>query len=106
MKPKGWIQFNDVLVNPKTIEQIEADYKYFLTNPIPHKLGKSEETPEIDRLLREWVVKNQIQDESYIQSLYEYIAYSLTDDLFMQRIFALTGGGSNDKGTFLKLIEN
>ena len=104
-KPKGWIQFNGVLINPKTLEKTTADYKYFLTNPIPHKLGESEETPEINRLLREWAVKEGVQDESYVQSLYEYIAYALTDDLFMQRIIALTGGGSNGKGTFLKLIE-
>jgi putative DNA primase/helicase len=106
IKPKGWIQFNDILVNPKTLEQTKADYKYFLTNPIPHKLGETEETPEIDRLLREWVVKDGVQDESHVKSLFEYIAYSLTDDLFMQRIFAFTGGGSNGKGTFLKVIEH
>lgn len=105
LKPKGWIQFKDVLINPKTLEQTKADHKYFLTNPIPHKLGESEETPEIDRLLREWAVKEGVQDESYIKSLYEYISYALTDDLFMQRIIALTGGGSNGKGTFLKVVE-
>jgi len=104
IKPKGWIQFNDVLVNPKTLERVKADYTYLLTNPIPHKLGESEETPEIEKLLREWVVKDGVQDESYVQSLYECIAYSLTDDLFMQRIIALTGGGSNGKGTFLQVI--
>ncbi len=105
IKPKGWIQFKDVLINPKTLERTKADHKYFLTNPIPHKLGESEETPEIDRLLREWVIKEGVQDESHVKSLYEYIAYALTDDLFMQRIIALTGGGSNGKGTFLKVVE-
>jgi len=104
-KSKGWIQFKDTLVNSRTMEKVKASPKYFLTNPIPYKLGESEDTPEIDKLFREWVVKEGVQDESYVQSLYEYVAYSLTDDLFMQRIIALTGGGSNGKGTFLKLIE-
>jgi P4 family phage/plasmid primase-like protien len=105
-KPKGWIQFQDVLINPKTLERVKADHNYFLTNPIPHRIGESEDTPEIDKLLHEWAVKDGIQDSSYVQSLYEYIAYALTDDLFLQRIIALTGGGSNGKGTFLKVIEN
>ena len=104
-KPKGWIQFQDILVNPKTLDRIKASPKYFLTNPIPHKLGFSEETPELDKLLRQWVVKEGVQDESYVCGLYEYIAYALTDDLFMQRILALTGAGSNGKGTFLKVIQ-
>jgi len=103
-KPKRWVQFKDTLIDPKTLKKMPATPKYFLTNPIPHKLGESEETPEIDRLLHEWAVKEGVQDESYVQSLYEYIAYSLTDDLFMQRIIALTGGGSNGKGKFLTLI--
>jgi len=103
-KPRGWLQFKDTLVNPKTLEKVAATYEYFLTNPIPHKLGTSEETPELEKLMREWVVKEGIQDESYVQSLYEFISYSLTDDLFLQRVIALTGGGSNGKGTFLKVI--
>ncbi|MDD5738801.1 MAG: phage/plasmid primase, P4 family [Candidatus Pacebacteria bacterium] len=104
-KPKGWIQFLNTLVNPKTGEKVEASHEYFLTNPIPHKLGESEEAPELDKLLHQWAVRDGVQDESYVQSLYEYLAYSLTDDLFMQRVIALTGGGSNGKGTFLKVIE-
>ncbi len=105
VKPKGWIQFNDVLIDPKTLERVKADHRYLLTNPIPHRLGESEETPEIDRLLREWVIKDGVQDESYVQSLYEYLAYALTDDKFMQRIIALTGGGSNGKTTFLGAVK-
>src|SRR3989338_5981693 len=81
-KPKGWIQFEDVIVNPKTLDVEKANWKYFLTNPIPHKVGEIEETPEIDKLLRDWAVKEGVQDESYIQGLYEYIAYALSDDLF------------------------
>jgi len=104
IKPKGWIQFLDVLVNPKTLEQIPATPEYFLTNPIPHKLGTNEDTPQLEKLMREWVIKDGAQDESYVKSLYEFMAYSLTDDKFMQRIIALVGGGSNGKGTYLSVI--
>jgi P4 family phage/plasmid primase-like protien len=105
IKPKGWIQFKDVLVNPKTGEKTNASPKYLLMNPIPHKLGKTEDTPEINRLFREWVVKEGIQDESYTTTLVEASSYALTDDLFMQRLFPLTGAGCNGKGTFLEFIQ-
>ena len=31
-KPKGWIQFQDVLINPKTLERTEANHNYFLNS--------------------------------------------------------------------------
>lgn len=104
-KDKTWVQFKDLIVNPKTLQSMKASSEYFLTNPIPHSMGKSDQTPEIDRLFKEWVVQEGLQDETYVASLQEICAYCLTNHKFMQRLFALTGGGSNGKGTFLNLIE-
>jgi len=94
---KSWIQFKNKIYDVKTGEEFEATPKYFVTNPIPWKVGDSEDTPIIDKYLNEWV------GETYSQLLYEFLAYNTCIDKFMQRIFAFCGGGSNGKGTFIKL---
>jgi len=96
--PVTWVQFKGKIHNYKTGEMFDASPEYFITNPIPFDLGKCEETPTIDNLLIEWV------GEEYKTTLEEIIAYSVSSDQFMQRLIALVGGGSNGKGTFLKLL--
>lgn len=103
-KPKQWIQFKDTLVDIKTGEKYPATPEYFLTNPIPHKLGLKKDTPVIDEIFKEWVVKEGVQDESYVKTLKEVTAYAMSEDLFMQRIIAETGGGLNGKGTHFNFI--
>ena len=94
---KSWVQYKDKIYDVKTDEIFDASPEYFVTNPIPWNVGESEETPMIDKLLVEWV------GEEYKQTLYEFIAYNISLNKFMQRIFAFCGGGSNGKGTFIKL---
>ena len=96
---KSWVQFKEKIYDIITGEVFEASPEYFITNPIPHNIGKSEETPNIDKLFVEWV------GEEHKQELYELAAYSICPDRFMQRIYALCGGGSNGKGTFMKIVK-
>ena len=96
--PKTWVQFKDKIYDYDTMEEFDATPKYFITNPIPHNIGKSEETPTIDKLFLEWVGKD------YQEALYQITAYTASSYQFMQRIIALVGGGSNGKGTLLKLL--
>ena len=96
---KDWIQFKEKIYNIKTGESFEATSEYFITNPLPYSLGESIETPMIDKLFVEWV------GEKNKEQLYELIAYGCSSNQFMQRIFALIGGGSNGKGTFIKLFQ-
>ena len=103
---KTWVQFKDKIVDVKTGEEFESTPEYFMTNPIPWNIGENENTPTMDKLFREWVVMEDVQDESYIKTLYEHIAYSTLQDQFLQRLFAYTGSGSNGKGCFLKLVKN
>ncbi len=102
---KTWVQFKDVIVDVKTGEQFKSSPKYFITNPIPWEIGESEETPTMDKYFKEWVVMEGLQDETYIKTLYQHIAYSTLADQFLQRLFAYTGSGSNGKGVFLSLLE-
>lgn len=97
--PKTWVQFKDKIYDFKTGETFAATPKYFITSPIPHKLGEKEDTPTIDKLFLEWVGKD------YKRTLEEIIAYCCSSHQFMQRMIALVGGGSNGKGTYLKLLE-
>ncbi len=94
---KEWVQFLDTIYDLKTDRSFKATPKYFFTNPIPFKVGEKEETPTIDKLFIDWV------GEEHKQELYEFIYYSICQDRFMQRIFAFCGGGSNGKGTFIKI---
>ena len=102
--PKHCIQFKSKIVDVKTGEEFDATHEFFATNPIPWELGDSEDTPTIDKYFREWVFKEGVQEESYVQTLYEIIAFASTNDQFMQRLIALCGLGLNGKGTYLKIL--
>jgi P4 family phage/plasmid primase-like protien len=95
--PKSWVQYKGKIYDVKTGDVFDASPEYFVTNPIPWKVGESEDTPIIDNILNEWV------GEKYKQTMYEFIAYNTCTDKFMQRLFAFCGGGSNGKGTFIKM---
>lgn len=93
-----WVQFKDKIYDIKTGETFPASAAYFVKNPIPWKVGNSTETPTIDKLFCEWV------GENYVPTLFQIAAYVICPERFMQRIIAFVGGGSNGKGTFVKLL--
>lgn len=102
---KWWIQFKKSIIDIETNQTFEATPDFFFTNSIPWDIGQSEETPKIAQYLREWVVKEGLQDESYIQTMFEIIAYCCLNNQFLQTLFALTGSGSNGKGTFRDILK-
>ena len=102
--PSHWIQFKKNVVDIKTGEEFEATPEYFFTSPIPWDVGESEETPTIDKLFRDWMVKDGIQDESWINTLQEVSAYAAEDSAFMQTIIWLCGSGCNGKGCHLNFL--
>ena len=102
--PKTWIQFKDKIVDILTGEEFNASPEYYTTNPISWNIGDSNETPTIDKLIREWVVDSDYQNETYIKTMKQIIAYTICSDQFMQRMVALCGAGLNGKGTFVKLL--
>ena len=97
---KSWVQYKNKIYDVQTKESFKASPEYFVKNPIPWKVGESEETPTIDKYFDDWI---KGQDKSWKESLYEIIAYNTSTDKFMQRIIGCIGGGSNGKGTFIKL---
>ncbi len=96
---KTWVQFYDVIVDVESGEQFKATPQYFITNPIPYKMGYNTNTPIIDKLFVDWV------GEDYKQTLYEICAYCCLADMPLHRIFCLSGEGGNGKSTFIKFIE-
>jgi P4 family phage/plasmid primase-like protien len=98
-KPKPtWIQFKEKIIDIETDEVFSAQPKYFVTNPIPYNLGKSEETPNMDRIFKEWV------GEKYVKTLYQIISYCLIPNYPLSRIFCFYGAGMNGKSKFLELL--
>ncbi len=102
---KTWIQFKDIIIDVMTGKQFKATPEWFMTNPLPWKLGKSEDTPILDKLLHDWVVTRDKQDETYVKTLYEIISYLTLTDYPIHSIFCFTGEGMNGKGSFLRVCE-
>ena len=94
----SWIQFGDEVVDLETGDRFTASSCYFLTNPLPFKLGKSEDTPNIDRIFSEWV------GEDNVLLLKEIIAYCMIRDYPIHRIFCFIGSGLNGKSKYLEFL--
>lgn len=108
-KPKeaspNWIQFKSKIYDIKTNKIFDATSDYFITNPIPWEMGEEEKTPTIDKLFHDWVVKDGVQDESYVTTLYEIAAYCCLPSMPIQRVFSFIGKGANGKSTYLRFLE-
>lgn len=98
--PKKWIQFTDKAFSVSSKKIYDVTQDYFFTNPLPWEIGKTSDTPFMDKLFNEWV------GEEYVSTLYEIIAYCCYTDYPIQVLFCLYGGGRNGKSCFLKLLSN
>ena len=98
--PNNWIHIQNGVYDIKTGELIEANPEYLFTDPIPHKLSKSEETPTIDKLFSEWVAPEKVQ------LLNEIASYCIYNGYPIHRMFILFGRGRNGKGQFRDFIVN
>jgi len=96
---KSWIQFKDKIIDIETGEKFDASPEYFVTNPIPHKLGSKPDTPIMDKIFEEWV------GPDYVKTLYEILAYSLISDYPIHRLFCFYGSGLNGKSCYLRLLK-
>lgn len=96
-----WIQFKHEIFDIKTGEKFMATPDWFVTNPIPYKLNKEnfEDTPIMDKIIEEWVGKENVK------TLYQIMAYCLIPSYPLSRIFCFIGSGMNGKSCFLNLIE-
>jgi len=100
-QPKNcWVQFGDKIYDIEDNSHFKASSKYFIRNPIPWKIGKTEETPTIDDFFIEWV------GEEHKQELYEILAFCIVPCYFIHRLFCEIGSGANGKSTFLNLLIN
>ncbi|GAG96870.1 unnamed protein product, partial [marine sediment metagenome] len=76
-----YIQFKDKVVNIDDNKIYPVENRFFFTNPIPWKIGKSDKTPVMDKLFEEWVGKD------YVQTLYEILAYCCYRNYPIQVLF-------------------
>lgn len=93
-----YIQFKDKVfdIETKNIHQVES--RFFFTNPIPWDIGKTSDTPTLDRLFREWV------GEKYVKTLYEIVAYCCYREQPIQVFFCFLGHGRNGKSQFQRIL--
>ena len=97
--PTKWVQFNNIAFSIESKNMYDVKPNYFFTNPIPWEIGKSEDTPIIDKLFVDWV------GEENKKTLYELVAYCCYTDYPIQLLFCLVGSGRNGKGCFLKILD-
>ena len=97
IKP-SWVQFKDKIYDIENDEIFEASPKYFVANPIDWKIGDSEETPNIDKLIESWVSKEDIP------KLFEIIGFTPIPKLFIHSFFFLFGPPGHGKTTFVNLL--
>ncbi|MBW6469599.1 MAG: bifunctional DNA primase/polymerase [Methanosarcinaceae archaeon] len=97
---KSWVQFGDKVFDFETERIFDATHTYFMTNPIPHSMGVSTDTPVMDKLFTDWV------GEDYVDILYEIIAYCCVLDYPIHNIFCFIGSGSNGKSKYLQLVKH
>lgn len=96
--PKHWLQFNKEIVDIKTGDLFPATSKYFCVNPIPHNLGDERDISKFEKLFKDWVAPDEVIN------LFEYLAFCLMPDYFIERIICLQGSGSNGKSCYLKIM--
>lgn len=96
--PKKWIQFKDKAFSLESGNIYDVTPDFFFTNPIPHEIGISEDTPVMDKLFGEWVGTENLE------LLYEIIAYCCYSDYPIQLLFCLYGAGRNGKTSFSKVL--
>lgn len=95
----SWIYCKNGVYDSKNKKIFTPSMEYFFTQPIPHNIGDSEETPIIDKLFIDWV-----GDRARV--LYEICAYCLLDAYPIHRLFWLYGGrGRNGKDQFLEFLQ-
>ena len=97
--PLKWVQFKDRAYSLSSGEIYNVTPDYFFTNPIPWELGESTETPQMDKLFKDWV------GEAYVETLYEIIAYCCYRDYPIHLIFCLVGSGRNGKSKYQNIVE-
>lgn len=92
-----WLRFNDKVYDLTTKQTFEPKPTHFFSAPIPHNIGKSLETPTIDKLFTDWM-----GDQKEI--LYEIAAYCLVDAYPIHRMIILFGGGANGKSQYMDFL--
>jgi len=95
----SWVYCKNGVYDSKEKKIFPPSMEYFFTQPIPHNIGKTEETPIIDKIFIDWMGSNA-------KVLYEICAYCLIDAYPIHRMFWLYGGrGRNGKDQFLELLQ-
>lgn len=104
---KTWIVFKDCIVDVETGETFQHDFCYFATNPLPYNYQETEntDTSKFDQLFSEWVIGGD-QDNTWVDTLYEVLAYCMLPDYPVEVLFCLHGDGSNGKSSFIELLMN
>jgi P4 family phage/plasmid primase-like protien len=111
--PEGLLHFKNIAINitgtyapseliiDQSIEMFgqRPSHTVFVTNPIPWNVGKTDKTPIMDKLFKEWV------GEKYVETLYELLAYCCYSEYPIQLLFCLWGNGRNGKSQFLKILD-
>lgn len=101
--PKSYINFQDGMLDVKTMQTIPHDPKYFSINQVPYRyedIEKASKGIEIENFFQ--FIFSASDDR---QMLLEYAGLCLTTDTSQQRFLTLYGLGGTGKSVLIQLLE-
>lgn len=101
--PKSYINFQDSMLDVKTMQTFPHDPKYFSINQVPYRyedIEKASEGIEIENFFQ--FIFSASDDR---QMLLEYAGLCLTTDTSQQRFLTLCGLGGTGKSVLIQLLE-
>lgn len=99
--PKHWINFKNGMLDTKTLELKEHDYKYLSINQIPHNYNP-------DAVYKDSVadvfIRDIIPDKADRDMFYTYCGYCMTRETYLQKFLVLIGSPGTGKSTLLNMV--
>lgn len=101
--PKSYINFQDSMLDVKTMQKIPHDPKYFSINQVPYRYEDIEKTLDGKEIETFFQFIFSAPDDR--QMLLEYAGLCLTTDTSQQRFLTLCGLGGTGKSVLIQLLE-
>ena len=106
--PSWWINFQNGMLDPVTMEMHPHSPEYRAINQIPHEWHPDEINNDsiMESYLRSWLRdEDGITREDDLKMLLQFSGYCMTVDTSLQCLLFITGNGGLGKGVFTRLLQ-
>ena len=99
--PKYWINFENGMLDTKTMELKEHSPNYYSINQIPHNYKPD---AEYKNTVADVFIRDIMPDKADRDMFYTYCGYCMTRETFLQKFLVLIGTPGTGKSTLLNMI--